>query len=82
MDNAPQNYFETFTALYILLTTIFKYKKVVDMESILKELKFSAECTEDLLNVIENQKDPLSKRYFELKFKQNFNNHYQYRINM
>ena len=59
-------YFETFTALYILLTTIFKYKKVVDMESILKEFKFSAECTEELVNVIENQKYPLSKRYFEL----------------
>lgn len=82
MNNASDNYYEIFTALYILLTTIFKYKKVVNMESILKELKFSAECTEDLVNVIEHQIDPLSKRYIELKLKQTSINHYQYRINM
>lgn len=82
MNDAPDNYYEIFTALYILLTTIFKYNKFVDMESILKELKFSPECTEDLVNVIENQKDLLSKRYFEQQLKLTSISHFKYRINM
>lgn len=79
-----ETYYEIFTAIYSIMTTIFKYKNGGDVGSILKDLQFSTERTRDLLKFIEHQKDSLSKRYIEIKLKQtSINRHsYQYRINM